>query len=210
MIYFLITASYFNNDEKRKQQYTSSILKLFTFINKYSQIKSIIIENNGKRETFFDNFGIDVFYTNNNEINTQNKGIKEIKDVQDCISFYNISDDDFIVKITGRYTISDNSYFMKILYSIMNDNKDIECIIRYGSYCDEYPTLYKMNDCVTGLIGMKCKYVKEIITPEENIPIEMKWAEKTFEILNEKIEIIQDKLGIYICPTGFREEYFLI
>jgi hypothetical protein len=206
MIYFLITTSYYEDNDTRKTQYIYGIQKVLSSIQS-NKIKPIIIENNGKRNTFFDDFGIDVFYTNNNRLNTRNIGTKELKDVIDCIHYYNITDNDFIVKMTGRYILSDDSFFIKKINEIAN-GKDIECIIRYDGYGSE-PSIFKIPDCITGLIGMKCKYVKTMNNIDNN-SIEVKWAEKSFEIPDEKLEIIQDKLGIYIWPTNYRDDYFLV
>jgi hypothetical protein len=111
MIYFLITTSIYNNCEIRKKEYINGITKLKYLINKneIQNYKIIIIENNGLRETFLDNLDCTVFYTNNNSLNTNNKGFKEISDLFDCIKEYNIKDDDFIVKLTGRYILNDDN-----------------------------------------------------------------------------------------------------
>lgn len=45
----------------------------------------------------------EVYYTMNNFLTTNNKGINELKDILDCIDKYNINDTDFIVKMTGIY-----------------------------------------------------------------------------------------------------------
>ena len=47
--------------------------------------KIIIVEWDGVRRTFLDLLGYDVVYTNNNNINTRNYGIKELCDVNYCI-----------------------------------------------------------------------------------------------------------------------------
>jgi hypothetical protein len=112
MIYFIITTSLIKQDyEIRKQQYINGITTLKT-LTKNINCKLCIVENNGQRKTFLDDFGIDVLYTNNNEIKTNNKGIKELKDVWDCTNHFNIQDNDFIVKITGRYILQENNEFL--------------------------------------------------------------------------------------------------
>lgn len=47
----------------------------------------------------------EVYYTLNNNVQTNNKGYKELQDILDCIVKYNINDSDFIVKMTGRYIL---------------------------------------------------------------------------------------------------------
>lgn len=198
MIYVLITTSLIKKDfELRKEQYNTAINNIIKWFNNY---KIIIIENNGKRETFLDEFGVDVFYTNNNFQNNE-KGFTELKDILDCIDYYSIKDDDFIVKITGRYILEKNSNFVT---NIKNIDK-YDCLIKYGSFIKSVN--FKTNDCITGLIGMKCKYIKQIEYPNPNECVEWKWANVTYKIEDTKICIL-DNLGIYICPGS--NNYFLV
>ena len=87
----------------------------------------------------------EVYYTENNFKQTGNKGLKELHDILDCIDKYNINDSDFIVKMTGRYILDDNSEFINIIKNIHNTNYD--CVIKYGPYNN--PVNYKMDDCIT-------------------------------------------------------------
>lgn len=205
MIYFIITASIYNECTIRKQQYTIAINKIKKIIqnHKIENYKIIIVENNGKRETILDMFDCEVFYTENNFIETSNKGLKELHDILDCIDRYNIKDDDFIVKMTGRYILDDDSEFMNIIKDLHNNHYD--CIIKYGPYYK--PVNYPMDDCITGLIGMSCKYVKQIEIPNENECVEWKWAKVTKLIDNNKIYMVH-KLGINICPSS--NSYFKV
>jgi hypothetical protein len=197
MIYFIVTTSIINNCSIRKNQYIEGINKLKKIIQDLiiENYKIIIVENNEKRDTFLNMLHCEVYYTENNFIQTDNKGLKELQDILDCIDKYNINNTDFIVKITGRYILDDNSEFMNIIKNIHNTNYD--CVIKYGSYT--YPVNYKMDDCITGLIGMSCLYVKQIEKPNENECVEWKWSNVTNLIDNKKIYLINN-LGINICP----------
>lgn len=201
MIYFIVTTSIFNSCEIRRKQYIKGFMALKQSIAKLNitNYKIIVVENNGLRPTFLTDFvGCDVYYTTNNFIQTCNKGIKELYDILDCIKAYNINDDDFIVKMTGRYILHDNSEFMQcVKLNCAN------CIIKYGSYNN--PVNYKTNDCITGLIGMSCFYIKQIEVPTETECVEWKWAKVANTI--EKIHLV-NKLGIYICPGTNR--YFIV
>ena len=64
----------------------------------FENYKIIVVENNGKRDTFLDMLNCEVYYTENNFKQTGNKGVKELHDILDCIDKYNINDSDFIVK----------------------------------------------------------------------------------------------------------------
>ena len=174
MLYFIVTTSLFNECLIRKEQYINGINKLKKIIQDLNILnyKIIIVENNRKRYTFLNMLDCEVYYTENNFLQTKEKGVKELQDIIDCIDKYNINDTDFIVKMTGRYILNDNSEFMNVIKNINNSNYD--CVIKYGPYYK--PVNYKMNDCITGLIGMSCYYVKLIEKPNENECVEFKWV----------------------------------
>ena len=136
MIYIIITTCIIDKYyDKRKVEYTEAINKVKDAIVDIP-CKVCIVEGNGKRETFLDDLGVEVLYTNNNTLeyrfdknlkkqnfheyslnpitthlpNTHiNKGRNELLDVWDCIKHLNIQDDDFVIKLTGRYYIMDNN-----------------------------------------------------------------------------------------------------
>lgn len=208
MIYFLVSTSLYNNCSIRELQYITGINKLKEVIKimDIQNYKIIIIENNGQRDTFLNNLGEEVFYTNNNFLNTNNKGYKELQDIFDCIEKYKIHDQDFIVKITGRYILENDSEFMKIVKTLENNYYD--CIIKYGPFFK--PVDYKMEDCITGLIGMTCKYVKQIEKPVGFLSVEWNWAKVTY-LMNENNIYKVNKLGINICPIYYNNtNYFLV
>ena len=202
MIYFIVTSSIFNDCPIRKRLYITAIntLKKIIYELNIDNSNIIIVENNGQRDTFLNTLGCEVFYTSNNFIQTNNKGIKELQDVLDCIEKYSIAPTDFIVKMTGRYILNEDSEFMKIVKDIHKTT--YECVIRYGSF--NKPVNYKMDDCITGLIGMSCLYVKQIEKPAENEAVEWKWAKAT-RLINDKHIYMADKLGIeiYDYPRPF-------
>lgn len=211
MNYFLITTSIFNDSMTRKLEYISGITQLINAViqNEITNYKIIIIENNGlNKKTFLDDLLpllpdlVEIFHTNNNnDIITNNKGIKELQDIWDCITHYNIKDDDFVIKMTGRYYIATISEFFKALKS-----QQYDCILRYGSFMT--PVNCKMNDCITGFIGMKCKYVKMIEIPKEKEAVEWKWAEATMQINDKKIFIV-NSLSMIMKPLCGVDAYFV-
>ena len=205
MLYFIVTTCLFNECPIRKNQYINGINQLKQIIKNLNieNYKIIIVENNGNRYTFLNMLDCEVYYTKNNFLKTGNKGIKELQDILDCIDKYNINDTDFIVKMTGRYILNDNSEFMNIIKNIHNINYD--CVIKYGSFFK--PVNYKMNDCITGLIGMSCYYVKLIEKPNENECVEWKWGKVTNLIDDKKICLVNN-LGINICPGS--NKYFKV
>ena len=73
MIYIIITTSIINkvgiqNNIHRQNRYIESINHLLQLINNDSNIKPIIVENNGVRDTFLDYLKCDICYKDNNMI----------------------------------------------------------------------------------------------------------------------------------------------
>jgi hypothetical protein len=193
----------------RKNQYINGINKLKQIILdlQIKNYKIIIVENSGLTNTFLDTFkspDCEILYTDNNLLKTNNKGIKELKDVFNCIKKINIKDEDFIVKMTGRYLLNNDSKFMNIVKDISSTNYD--CIIRYGTFGNPAVN-YKIDNCITGLIGMRCFYVKQIKMPDEDECVEWNWA-KTANLINDEKVYLLDELGINICP-GTISNYYL-
>ena len=206
MIYFLVTCSLIDKhptpwiikvpEEYRTQEYAIGIETILNISRHIPNSKVILIENNGERSTFLDLYkGCQVFYTNNNTIKTKNKGIKELKDIKDCIDHFKLKDDDFIVKVSGRYKVMDNSPFIQRLNNLVN----VDCILRYGSFNE--PSDTKVKDCITGLIGMRVRYVKQIEEPHENDPVEWKWAWVTYSMDDTKVVALKN-LGLYMIPMN--------
>lgn len=193
MIYFILTSCIMDNSPAREREYYTAYAALECAIQKYNiqDTKIIFVENNGKRETYLDELGCDVFYTNNNSLPVKNKGYKEIRDVLDCIAAYNIQDTDFVVKLTGRYIVERDSPFMAALQA----EPLPDCIIKYSNYFTHSPT--RIRDCLSGLVGMKCAYIKHIELPSETEAGEWKWAGVTY-LINEERIINLSRLGLFM------------
>jgi hypothetical protein len=166
--YFIVTASLIQNgnQDKREREYREGIQALQNSLKEFPSLKAnskiIIVENNGKRPTFLEEFGEDVLYTDNNfPKQIYNKGVKEIMDVIAVMDKYNIQGDDMVVKVTGRYTILPNSPFMK---TIAERSPDLSAVVRVGWFDDQYgkPSLKDDTAVVTGLVALKAKYVRQI------------------------------------------------
>ena len=115
MIYLIITTSInnkfsvINSNEmcnERRDRYLYAISE--TLKQLPHEIKPIIVENNGKRETYLDNFyhhhrqHVKVFYTENNTKQFKSKGTNELLDIKEVIDRYGIEDDDIIIYIPSQ------------------------------------------------------------------------------------------------------------
>jgi len=84
-------------------------------------IQPIIVENNGARTTFLEQFTHDhrpvpVLYTDHNE-RSASKGVKELLDIQYVIRNYGIRNDDMVIKVTGRYRVTLPAFFQEVIDS---------------------------------------------------------------------------------------------
>ncbi len=216
-IWVIITASLINQAgkgrdyETRFTEYMNGITKI---IDTFKDYKIVIVENQsirvrqfsfGIHQTFLNSFKVPVLYTRTNEIVTRNYGMKELLDIKHCIDHFGIQDDDFIVKITGRYILKEDSEFVREVRNLSQTNYD--AIIRYGSYIEDPPE-GKSDNCVTGLIGLRCRYLKKIEIPDEDTYVEWKWA-KVINSLEESKVCVLRWLGIFIRPE-VQKKYFLV
>ena len=162
MIYLIITTSINNrfgtqDENDRKDRYLYAIGE--TLKNLPYEIKPLIVENNGKRETYLDNFyhhhrqHVKVFYTNNNRHEFKSKAINEFMDIKEVIEKYGIEDDDIIIKLTGRYRALSSKFFKDV---IENEDK-YDAFVKFFGVCSFN---YEEYDCVLGCFAMRAKFIK--------------------------------------------------
>jgi len=162
MIYIIITACIHNKRggvidfNERKKRYIMCINKILEFLKEYPDIKPIIVENNGDKDTYLNDIDCEVLYTNNNSIDTEHKGINEMIDIQDTIKHLSANDDDMIIKITGRYRMREPKFIEVVTQNIDNYDAFIKCY----NVCTKKREKY---DMILGLYALRCKYIKQII-----------------------------------------------
>jgi len=155
MLYLIITTSitskYDRYDyEHRKQRYINCINRAIELC-KNTNIKLIVVENNGKRDTFLDDLDCMVIYTNNNESTRAHKGVTELDDIKTVINTLNITDDDYIIKLTGRYLLLNNNFINICI------KEEYEAYVKFFNVATKQ---FMFNDCVLGLFCIKCKYIR--------------------------------------------------
>jgi len=158
MLYIIITASINNkvgvkNSIHRQNRYIESINQLLELTKDDLDIKPIIVENNGLRQTFLDDLKCDVCYTDNNKVNYDHKGENELLDIKEVIERYQIKDDDTIIKLTGRYRLLNLNFI-----NLVKKTNDCDAFVKFFNV---YTKQYMHDDCVLGLFAIKCKYLKE-------------------------------------------------
>jgi len=200
MIYLIITTclnnKYGKNDlEHRKRTYIRSISKALEF-SKHLHIKPIIVENNGLRETYLNQFAgqCDVVYTENNLVLAKDKAQNELLDIKEIIQKYNIQDDDKIIKLTGRYTLLNADFFNLVCTT------NFDAYVKFINIC---LMKYCINDCALGLYAIKAKYLKNFNYQFKQSP-EMEFA--TYLRRNVKnITEIKHLMLVYCLAENFRQ-----
>lgn len=189
-------------DRDRRNTYIHRISHAFNeFRRVVPDIQVVVLNNCGEENAHYlkllESDDLKLFHTTNHFTRTANKGWKELKDVKDYIDHYDIPDDDFIIKLTGRYLIESSSPFLKALREEWTP--EIKCMIRLGNYEEYGIESFEFGDeidCLSGLIGFSCKYLKDMPLPcEDYQAVEWIMAEASIGI-KEKI-ILQD-LGMNI------------
>lgn len=161
MIYLIITTSINNrygiqDANERKDRYLYAISETLKLLPQ--EITPIIVENNGKRETYLDNFyhdvkPIKVLYTENNKHNYKSKGSNELLDIKEVIQQYEIKDSDMIIKLTGRYRVLSSTFFKDI---IENEKKYDAFVKFFGVDSLTFDTY----NCILGYYAIRTNYIK--------------------------------------------------
>lgn len=202
MIHLLISTCVMAGDRDRKGIYLQRISHAYNeFRRVVPDIRVVVLNNCGEQNASYlsllEDDDLELFHTTNNSVPTANKGWKELKDVKDYIDYHDIPEDDFIIKLTGRYLVERSSPFLKALGEKWTPR--IKCMIRLGNY-EEYGIESfgpgDEIDCLSGLVGFSCTCWKDMPLPcEEYKAVEWIMAEASIGI-TDKI-ILQD-LGINI------------
>jgi hypothetical protein len=115
-----------------------------------------LVENNGMRETVFDELeGLTLVYTGTNSIRSfERKGMKEFHDLLLLADTYEFDDEDIIIKLTGFYTLSDATF----LKSVVELESQYDAFIKWYDVIHEK---YVYDDCCLGLYAIRYKYLNK-------------------------------------------------
>lgn len=201
MYYLIITACVENkvgikNDAARKARYIECVSNAARLLKHQADVKVVIVENNGKRETYLDDLGLDVVYTNNNSLDFPHKGGNELLDIKDVVKKYKVADEDFVIKLTGRYKLLNLGFIN--LVRLLGDEYD--AFVKFFNVCT-FRFHEEKDDCVLGLFAVKCKYIKAFtygnngdVSAESDFALFIRNAAK-------KVFAVK-KLGLECCFAG--------
>ena len=130
--------------ESRKSEYIYSINTLSSFWH-----KPYVIECCCKSETSFLNEYCDnVCYTQTNDARLKNKGVNEAVSLLKGLEYFKFSDDDMIVKLTGRYYFKSDKFF-----HLVEANPAVDAFVKQDS----------KGQVISGCFAMRCKYLKDML-----------------------------------------------
>ncbi len=141
------------NSEKRQSEYTAAIQSVLKHIPSEIQIR--IVENSAHYPTFLDSFDIPVIYTHHSTLPVKNKGILEFKDLLYTLHMQGARPDDIVIKLTGRYSILNSSFFDRVLQT----QTEYDAWVKFYNVCTHE---FMENDCVLGLFAIRYKYLKRL------------------------------------------------
>jgi hypothetical protein len=201
MIYLIITTSIINrygvlNDiSQREERYKYAINDTLEHLP--SSITPIIVENNGHRPTYLDNFyhnnnKVQVIYTDNNKKIFKSKGVAEFLDIIEVINRIGIKDDDVIIKLTGRYRFLSNMFFKNII----QEEKLYDAFIKFYGTCS---LKFDKNDCVLGVYVIRVLYLKLFnpLTIQNYSSAEIAFS-KYIKLCGARIKEV-DNIGLECC-----------
>ena len=112
-----------------------------------------VVENNGIRPTLLDTIeGATIVYTETNK-ETWGIGKKEFYDVKSVCERYNFSEEDIVIKMTGRYLIENPTLVEKVLY--YSDNIDV--FMKFYNFSTEK---FEYYDCLLALWAIRYSVIQ--------------------------------------------------
>lgn len=112
-----------------------------------------VVENNGVRPTLLDSIeNISIVYTETNK-EKWDIGKKEFRDIQYVCEKYNFSEEDIVIKMTGRYLIENPSLVEKVLeYS-----DDADVFMKFFNFSTDK---FEPYDCLLALWAIRYSVVQ--------------------------------------------------
>jgi len=142
--------------EKRNKQYCEFI----HYMNQYDISKYYCECVDRGPNTFLNPLISNIFYSGTHDPRIKNHGVDEINAWKAAITHFNFSDDDIIIKLTGRY-FPNSSYF----FDAIINNETL-----YDVFCHAFPPWHTgYGQVFVGAFAMRGKLLKQYI---ENVNVE--------------------------------------
>jgi len=130
--------------EERKQEYIHSLTIL-----KGWGYEPFVVESCSNGPTFLNDYSNHVLYSGTNNRLLRNKGVNELLALRAAFKKFPFDDDDIIIKLTGRYYFSDQSFLQYV-----QQNSTLDAFVKYDSQLDMI---------FTGCFALRARYFKHMI-----------------------------------------------
>lgn len=186
-IRILFTAALIDlNFDERKKEY----IKTLEVLDSYGYTNCYIVEAiKSDGPTFLEKHSQNVIYSNVNNSSLRNKGVNEAQSIKKALNQFKFDDNDMIIKITGRYFFTSDTFLIKV-----KNSPEFDAFFKTGAG----------EQIFTGCFALRYKYFKEFIyqldleVMESNmINIEWKLAQYIESLKTKNIKIMKlDQLDI--------------
>lgn len=163
-----------NKFEERKLHYKDS----YSILLKYFKNSDIyIVECFSDKSDFLSDFGSQVYLTNTHDVKIRNKGVLEVKGISNFI-LNNKIEDDYFLKMTGRYKFLDDHFIKNYrdnigydFYGKLIDNKTqvfTGCFIIKNKILNEFIEYVDINHLESNMINIEMYLLNFLIEKKKN------------------------------------------
>ncbi len=182
--------------EMRNEQYTRTLLTL----NEYGYQPYVVEACQTSPPSLFEEFTPLVCYSNVNDNRLRNKGVNEAKSLIEAFRHFNFSDEDFIVKLTGRYCFINRDFL-----NMVEQHPELDACVCYQP---NFPIPNVRT--LTGCFGLRGKFFKQFLANLDLVKMEKMMLDIEIELGNfirgmSKTDahiIILDQLGLSVNVGG--------
>lgn len=121
--------------EFRKEEYIYSLNILASYGH-----TPYIVEACKIGDTFFDQYSSTVCYSQVNNLQLRNKGVNEVRSIQEAFKQFKFNENDIIIKLTGRYYFSSD-----YLIQLIKNNPDTDASVKLDSYGQVFGACYALR-----------------------------------------------------------------
>jgi hypothetical protein len=173
----------------RKNEYIHSI----NVLNNYGYSPYIVEAYQHKPPSFFEEYSNDVFYAGTHDPHIRNKGVLEALSLLAYFKKCNFNNNDMIIKLTGRYYFSDDSFF-----KLIENNPDKKAFIKLDQYGQVFGGCYALN-----YVHFKKMFEQLNVIKMENHMINLEYAVAQYIKQMDQEEVMYvDRIGIVANVFG--------
>ena len=199
-VFIATLAQHLDNDEKykeREKQYMYSLSRIFSYkLPVYGVLSETYNDKEFRPMKYFPFKQVVEISSTHDTFGFLTKSQKEFYSLKTALNDINISDDTWVIKVSGRYMIIDDSF----VNTVRTASDSIKAIIRT---CDDETQMY------TFLYALRFKYFKEFFIKNDlsnNINLERVTFLNIINSFSREEILMVDRLGIF-CNVADTDIY---